>query len=81
MNLYKMSVAADIGDDQITIFQGKDPVRYDAYLDKPNHTHNLFNNYVKHKKWWVKIPTKFNREKNNEIVSPIRTTKSGNCSV
>tara|TARA_B110000483_G_C18087813_1_gene500724 strand:+ start:950 stop:1162 length:213 start_codon:yes stop_codon:yes gene_type:complete len=32
------------------------------------------------KKWWVKIPTKFNWEKNNEIVSPIRTTKFGNCS-
>jgi hypothetical protein len=28
------------------------------------------------KKWWAKIPTKFNREKNNEIVSPIRTTRS-----
>tara|TARA_B110000090_G_C13184297_1_gene370478 strand:+ start:297 stop:461 length:165 start_codon:yes stop_codon:yes gene_type:complete len=32
------------------------------------------------KKWWVKIPTKFNWEKNNVIVSPIRTTKFGNCS-
>jgi hypothetical protein len=32
------------------------------------------------KKWWAKIPTKFNWEKNNEIVSPIRTTKLGNCS-
>jgi|TARA_B110000003_G_scaffold187157_1_gene186050 hypothetical protein len=32
------------------------------------------------KKWWVKIPTKFNWEKNNEIVSPIRTTKFGKCS-
>ena len=32
------------------------------------------------KKWWVKIPTKFNREKNNEIVSPIITTKLANCS-
>jgi len=29
----------------------------------------------RHKKWWVKIPTNFNREKNNEIVSPIITTK------
>jgi len=32
------------------------------------------------KKWWVKIPTKFNWEKNNEIISPIRTTKFGKCS-
>ena len=38
------------------------------------------NKYVQRKKWWVKIPTKFNWEKNNEIVSPIRTTGFGNCS-
>ena len=80
MNLYKLSIAADIGDDQVTIFQGEVPVRYDAYWSKPNHTCNLFNKYVQRKKWWVKIPTKFNWEKNNEIVSPIRTTKFGKCS-
>ena len=34
MNLYKMSIAADIGDDQVTIFQGEVPVRYYAYLSK-----------------------------------------------
>ena len=50
MNLYKMSIAADIGDDQVTIFQGEVPARYDAYLIKPNHTRNFFNNYVQHKK-------------------------------
>ena len=43
MNLYKLSIAADIGDDQVTIFQGEVPVRYDAYLSKPNQTRNLFN--------------------------------------
>jgi hypothetical protein len=32
------------------------------------------------KKWWANIPTKFNWEKNNEIGSPIRTTKFGSCS-
>ena len=50
MNLYKMSIAADIGDDQVTIFQGEVPVRYDAYWSKPNHTCNLFKKYVQHKK-------------------------------
>ena len=49
MNLYKLSIAADIGDDQVTIFQGEVPVRDDAYLSKPNQTRNLFNNYVQHK--------------------------------
>ena len=41
MNLYKLSIAADIGDDQVTIFQGEVPARYDAYWSKPNHTCNL----------------------------------------
>ena len=32
MNLYKLSIAADINGDQITIFQRGIPVRYDIYL-------------------------------------------------
>ena len=32
MNLYKLSIAADISGDQITIFQRGIPVRYDIYL-------------------------------------------------
>ena len=50
-----MSIAADIGDDQVTIFQGEVPVRFDAYLSKPNHSRNLFNKYVQHKKMVGKI--------------------------
>ena len=37
-------------------------------------------NMFRHKKWRVKIPTKFNWEKNNEIVSPTTMTRSANCS-
>ena len=56
MNLYKLSIAADIGDDQVTIFQGEVPVRYDAYWSKPNHKCNLFNKYVQQKNGGRKHP-------------------------